>query len=69
MGRAIEIIREFPKFVLSVGLGTVVDTAVLWLLSHCILLLERLFGWDVVICNLAALCMWGLINTSMFDMV
>jgi putative flippase GtrA len=69
MGRAIEIIRKFPKFVLSVGLGTVVDTAVLWLLSHCILLLERLFGWDVVIFNLAALCMSGLINASMFDMV
>ena len=65
MGRAIEIIRKFPKFVLSVGLGTVVDTAVLWLLSHCILLLERLFGWDMVICNLAALCMSGLINASM----
>ena len=58
MGRAIEIIKKFPKFVLSGGLGTVVDTAVLWLLSHCILLLERLFGWDVIICNLAALCMW-----------
>lgn len=64
MGRAIEIIRKFPKFVLSVGLGAVVDTTVLWLLSHCIILLERLFGWDVVICNLAALCMWGLINAS-----
>ena len=34
MGRAIEIIKKFPKFVLSGGLGTVVDTAVLWLLSH-----------------------------------
>ena len=34
MGRAIEIIKKFFKFVLAEGLGTVVDTAVLWLLSH-----------------------------------
>ena len=135
MGRAIEIIKKFPKFVLSGGLGTVVDTAVLWLLSHFIfrkyagdyliapvisfecavftnyctafffvwrdrvsqrtlrrffgkyiyynlsasgaflikmrflLLLERLFGWGVVICNLAALCISGLINFSMNEWV
>lgn len=135
MGRAIEIIKKFPKFVLSGGLGTVVDTAVLWLLSHFIfrkyagdyliapvisfecavftnyctafffvwrdrvsqrtfrrflgkyiyynlsasgvflikmcflLLLERLFGWSVVICNLAALCISGLINFSMNEWV
>ena len=135
MGRAIEIIKKFPKFVLSGGLGTVVDTAVLWLLSHfifrkyagdyliapvisfecavftnyctafffvwrdrvsqrtfrrflgkyiyynlsasgvflikmCILLLlERLFGWGVVICNLAALCVSGLMNFSMGEWV
>ena len=135
MGRAIEIIKKFPKFALSGGLGTVVDTAVLWLLSHFIfrkyagdyliapvisfecavftnyctafffvwrdrvsqrtlrrffgkyiyynlsasgvflikmcflLLLERLFGWSVVICNLAALCISGLINFSMNEWV
>ena len=135
MGRAIEIIRKFPKFVLSGGLGTVVDTTVLWLLSHFIfhkyagdyliapvisfecavftnyctafffvwgdrvkqrtirrflgkyiyynlsasgvflikmcflLLLERLFGWSVVICNLTALCLSGLINFSMNEWV
>ena len=135
MGRAIEIIKKFPKFALSGGLGTVVDTAVLWLLSHFVfrkyagdyliapvisfecavftnyctafffvwrdrvsqrtfrrffgkyiyynlsasgvflikmcflLLLERLFGWGVVICNLAALCISGLINFSMNEWV
>ena len=135
MGRAIEIIRKFPKFVLAGTLGTLVDTAVLWLLSHfvfntyvgeymaapvisfecavfanyctayffvwgdrsrqgtlkrffskyalynlsasgvflikmCFLLLfERLFRWDVVICNLAALCISGLINFSMGEWV
>ncbi len=135
MERAIEIIKKFPKFVLAEGLGTVVDTTVLWLLSHfvfhkyageyllapvisfecavftnfctayffvwgdrvkprtvkrffgkyvfynlsasgvflikmCFLLLfERLFGWSVVICNLAALCISGLINFSMGEWV
>ena len=135
MGRAIEIIKKFPKFALSGGLGTVVDTAVLWLLSHFVfrkyagdyliapvisfecavftnyctafffvwrdrvsqrtlrrflgkyiyynlsasgaflikmcflLLLERLFGCGVVICNLAALCISGLINFSMNEWV
>ena len=135
MGRAIEIIKKFPKFALSGGLGTVVDTAVLWLLSHFVfrkyagdyliapvisfecavftnyctafffvwrdrvsqrtlrrffgkyiyynlsasgaflikmcflLLLERLFAWGVVICNLAALCISGLINFSMNEWV
>lgn len=135
MGRAAEVVKKFPRFVLAEGLGTVVDTAVLWLLSHfvfkkyagdyilapvisfecavftnyctafffvwgdrmrgrtpklffrkyilynlsassvflikmCFLLLfERLFGWNVVICNLAALCISGLINFSMGEWV
>lgn len=30
-----------------------------------ILLLEVIFGWNVVICNLAALCFSGIINFSM----
>ena len=34
-----------------------------------ILLLERLFGWNVVICNLAALCLSGLINFSLSEWV
>ena len=127
--------RKFPRFVLAGGLGTVVDTAVLWLLSHfmfsryagdyllapvisfecavftnyctayffiwgdrvkprstrsffkkylfynlsatsvflikmCFLLLfEWLFNWGVVICNLAALCVSGLINFSIGEWV
>ena len=135
MGRAAELIRKFSKFVLADGLGTVVDTAVLWLLSdlvfrqyagdyllapvisfecavftnYCtayffvwgdrvrprtvkrflrkyifynlsasavflikmcfLLLFERLFNWNVVICNLAALCISGLINFSMNEWV
>ena len=133
MGRAIEILKKFPRFVLAESLGTVVDTSVLWMLSHfvfrryagdyllaplisfecavftnyctayffvwndrvrgkglffrryiaynlsatgtflvkmCILLmLERLFRWNVVICNLVALCVSGLINFSMAEWV
>lgn len=135
MGRTVEIVKKFPKFILANGLGTVVDTAVLWLLSDHIfhryasvyilapflsfecavftnfcssfffiwkdrvertsvkfffrkymfynisatmtflvkmgflLLFELLFGWDVVICNLAALCISGIINFSMGEWV
>jgi putative flippase GtrA len=135
MGRTIEIISNFPKFVLAEGLGTVVDTAVLWILSHFVfqkyageyliapfisfecavftnyctaffyvwgdriksrtfknflrkyvlynlsasavflikmvflLMFELLFGWSVVICNLAALCISGLINFSIGEWV
>ena len=135
MGRTAELVRKFPRFVLAGGLGTVVDTAVLWLLSHfmfsryagdyllapvisfecavftnyctayffiwgdrvkprstrsffkkylfynlsatsvflikmCFLLLfEWLFNWGVVMCNLAALCVSGLINFSMGEWV
>lgn len=135
MGRTTEIISNFPKFVLAEGLGTVVDTAVLWILSHFVfqkyageyliapfisfecavftnyctaffyvwgdriksrtfknflrkyvlynlsasavflikmvflLMFELLFGWSVVICNLAALCISGLINFSIGEWV
>ena len=34
-----------------------------------LLLFERLFGWNVVICNLAALCISGVLNFSMDEWV
>lgn len=34
-----------------------------------LLLLERLFGWNVVICNLVALCLSGCINFAMGEWV
>ena len=41
-----------------------------FLIKMCFLLLfERLFGWGVVICSLAALCISGLINFSMGEWV
>ena len=124
--------KRFPKFVGVNAIGTIIDTAVLWLFSHfvfdgyvgeyvispvisfecavmsnylfsyfgvwrerrsagsfvlkyimynissslvftmklgVILLLERLFGWNVVICNIAALCLSGLINFSLSEWV
>lgn len=135
MGRKTEIAVKVPKFILVNGLGTVVDTAVLWLLSDHVfstyvgmylisplisfefavfanfccsflfiwkdrveqggvrlffkkyllynvsctmtfllkmgflLVFELLFGWDVVICNLAALCVSGIINFCMSEWV
>lgn len=132
MGRISELAKRFPKFVGINAIGTIIDTAVLWLFSHfvfdgyvgeyvispvisfecavmsnylfsyfgvwrerrsagsfvlkyimynissslvftmklgVILLLERLFGWNVVICNLAALCLSGLINFSLSEWV
>lgn len=132
MGRISELVKRFPKFVGVNAIGTIIDTAVLWLFSHfvfdgyvgeyvispvisfecavmsnylfsyfgvwrerrsagsfvlkyimynissslvftmklgVILLLERLFGWNVVICNIAALCLSGLINFSLSEWV
>lgn len=34
-----------------------------------ILLLERLLGWNVVLCNLAALCLSGIINFFLNELV
>ena len=135
MGRKIDIIRKFPKFIGVNALGTVVDTAVLWVFStfvfdtyagdylispvisfECavftnylcsyyfiwrdrvetvgakaffkryllynlsssavfllkmgvLLLIELISGWNVVVCNLAALCISGLVNFSMGEWV
>lgn len=135
MGRKLEIVLKVPKFVLANGMGTVVDTAVLWLFSHYVfesyagdyiispvisfecavfanfccsfffiwkdrvekgslkyffrkyviynlsasmtfmikmgflLLFEAIFGWNVVICNLAALCISGVLNFSLGEWV
>ena len=135
MGRKVETALRIPKYVLVSAAGTVVDTAVLWLVSHHIfhsfageyllspfisfecavlfnficsffliwkdrmdignartfmsryllynlsctmtfllkmgllLFFKFLFGWDVVICNLIALCVSGIVNFVMSDRV
>ncbi len=37
-------------------------TAVFLLRLGFLLLVERIFGWDVVICNLVAMCVTGIVN-------
>lgn len=135
MGRKVETALRIPKYVLVSAAGTVVDTAVLWLVSHHIfhsfageyllspfisfecavlfnftcsffliwkdrmdignartfmsryllynlsctmtfllkmgllLFFKFLFGWDVIICNLTALCVSGVVNFVMSDRV
>ena len=135
MGRKVETALRIPKYVLVSAAGTVVDTAVLWLVSHHIfhsfageyllspfisfecavlfnficsffliwkdrmdignarafmsryllynlsctmtfllkmgllLFFKFLFGLDVVICNLTALCVSGIVNFVMSDRV
>lgn len=135
MGRKVETALRIPKYVLVNAAGTVVDTAVLWLVSHHIfhsfageyllspfisfecavlfnficsffliwkdrmdignartfmsryllynlsctmtfllkmgllLFFKFLFGWDVIICNLTALCVSGVVNFMMSDRV
>ena len=135
MGRKVETALRIPKYVLVSAAGTVVDTVVLWLVSHHIfhsfageyllspfisfecavlfnficsffliwkdrmdirnartfisryllynlsctmtfllkmgllLFFKFLFGWDVVICNLTALCVSGIVNFVMSDRV
>lgn len=135
MGRKVETALRIPKYLLVSAAGTVVDTVVLWLVTHylfhsfageyllspfisfecavlfnficsffliwkdrmdignartfisrylwynlsctmtfmlkmgLLLLLKLLFGWDVVICNLSALCISGVVNFVMSDRV
>lgn len=131
-----ELLTRFPKFMLTSGIGTVVDTIVLWFFSHFVfesyagdyivspfisfecavmtnfccsfffvwkdrvgdrrsagvffrkyliynasasivfllklgilLLVEVISGWNVVVCNLLALCFSGLVNFSMGEWV
>lgn len=135
MGRKIEIALRVPKYMLVNAAGMVVDTAVLWLVTHylfhsfageyllspfisfecavlfnficsffliwkdrmdignartfisryllynlsctmtfllkmgLLLFFKFLFGWDIVICNLVALCVSGIVNFVMSDRV
>jgi len=44
-------------------------TAVFLLRLGFLLLVERIFGWDVVICNLVAMCVTGIVNFVMNNQV
>lgn len=54
--------RHFVGFNLSSLVGFVVKMLFL-------LIFERLFGWSVVVCNLVALCISGVLNFLLFDTV
>lgn len=52
-------VRSFLKHYLAYNLSC---TSVFLVRLGAILLIERFTGWDVVICNLIAMCMSGLVN-------
>lgn len=54
--------RKYLMYNLSSSAAFLAKMAVL-------LLLERLFGWNVVVCNLVALCLSGCINFAMGEWV
>lgn len=61
--------KGFRSFLRLYGAYNLSCSAV-FLLRFCILLIiERFFGWDVVICNLAAMCVSGLVNFIMTNNV
>lgn len=45
------------------------SSAIFLIKMSILLLLERLFGWNVIICNLVALCLSGCINFAMGEWV
>jgi putative flippase GtrA len=61
--------RSAGSFVLKYIMYNISSSLVFAVKLGVILLLERLFGWNVVICNLAALCLSGLINFSLSEWV
>lgn len=61
--------RSAGSFVLKYIMYNISSSLVFTMKLGVILLLERLFGWNVVICNLAALCLSGLINFSLSEWV
>lgn len=58
--------RAFGRKYLFYNLSS---SAVFLLKMGFLLLFERLFGWDAVFCNLAALCVSGVINFFMGEWV
>lgn len=58
--------RKFLKLFLSYDLSCSSVFAIRLLL---LLLIERIFGWDVVVCNLVAMAFSGILNFVMNNMV
>ena len=58
--------RKFLKLFLSYDLSC---SSVFVIRLLLLLLIERIFGWDVVICNLVAMAFSGILNFVMNNMV
>lgn len=61
--------RSASSFFLKYIMYNISSSLVFTMKLGLILLLEQMFGWNVVICNLAALCLSGLINFSLSEWV
>lgn len=63
--------RRYPRtaFARKYLLYNLSATGAFLLKMAFLLLFERLFGWNVVVCNLAALCISGVVNFAMGEWV
>lgn len=61
----VDSVRGFRSFVKLFGAYDLSCSTVFLLRFGILLLIERFFGWDVVICNLVAMCVSGLVNFLM----
>lgn len=54
--------RGLRSFLKLYGAYNISCSTVFMLRFGLLLLIERVFGWDVVVCNLAAMCISGIVN-------
>ena len=66
--RTREDVRRHNFFRLFIGYD-LSCSAVFLLRLGLLLLIEKFFGWDVVICNLVAMCFSGILNFTMNNLV
>ena len=57
------------RFFRLYGAYNLSSSAVFLFRLGALLLIERFFGWDVVICNLVAMCFTGIINFAINNLV
>lgn len=62
-------VRTFKRFLKKYVFFNLSSTGVFLFKMLILITLERIFGWDVVICNLVALCVSGVINFVMDEWV
>ena len=57
------------RFFILYGAYNISSSTVFLFRLGVLLLIERFFGWDVVICNLVAMCFSGIINFSINNLL